>query len=235
MNSVTHNEPADRPNWVSGIKEEVHRKVRTCTLTAGCRQGDHACVKALVIGFWPFVDAFPGIIKDRYLNVSDTELDSQARVMQRAAQILARMENDERSHRDLWLCTAEAMGLDPTRDLVRNPLAEITALIEQMRGESDLATVFLCFVAVEMVAETLSQELLASEAFCDMLNERGKVWFKVHVAHEGTTHEQIAFRLAMAHYRDEDTPGAEKINAIIQQTVDLFCAGGEACRRELAG
>ena len=89
------------PVWLEEVKSDARRKVDASPLTQGCAQGNMDDLKALLIGFWSFVSAFPDMIGKKYGETDDLK-----------ARILAAMEKDERSHTLLWLeaCTAIGIG-----------------------------------------------------------------------------------------------------------------------------
>ena len=86
---------------------------------------------------------------------------------------------------------------------------------------------FLRFVGVEVVAESVSEDFLSSENFKSALGKEGLRWFEAHVIHEGMSHEELAFKLAHALHREELT--REESHAVIHHVVDLFIGAAEVC------
>ena len=136
------------------------------------------------------------------------------------------MQKDEEDHRQLWLKTAHVLGLTPT-DLRQPPTPEVRAVTSVIAEDVDPYMMFLRFVGVEMVAESVSKDFLSSEEFKSALGKEGLRWFEVHVTHEGMSHEELAFRLARALHREELT--REESHALIHHVVDLFIRAAEVC------
>ena len=107
-------------------------------------------------------------------------------------------------------------------------LPQTKAWIRAVDTDSDPFTTFIRFAAIEIIAESISIDILASKIFTSVLGERGCQWFRVHAEHEsGMTHEELEIRLAFAFA--EGTPTKESVNGIIQCIVDLFVVAGEVC------
>ena len=149
-------------------------------------------LRSLMIGFWPFVHAFPGIIESKYGATGGDH---------RAAQALAGMEGDERSHRTKWVDTCRAIGIDEAQ-LVGEPQPLMQRLIYVVSEDTALHNTFLRFLGVEIIAESLSEALMKHGAFRVKLGEVGQEWFKAHLHRGGsasTAHERIAIHLAERH------------------------------------
>lgn len=214
----------ETPAWLPGLKEETLEKVSNSPLTQGCAKGYTESLRALMIGFWPFVDSFPDIINSKY-----------ARSGNRGAQILAEMEQDERGHRILWLQTCEVLAIDE-KEMEHEPLPRMRRLIQVIGEDTQPYISFLRFLGVEIIAEALSVALMEHAPFQEQLGERGQEWFKVHLnavneAH-ATSHEALTIRLAKQHAgpSGSETQFAKEV----AQTVDLFIEAGEECHTQLA-
>jgi hypothetical protein len=210
--------------WLAAVKEETHRKTRGSSLTQGCAQGRIESIYALLIGFWPFVHTFPEMIKAKYDDSGD-----------RKARILAEMEQDERGHNALWFQACKTVGISD-KQLAQEPLPLIRHLNDVIGEDTDLYKTFLRFLAVEIIAEALSEALLPHAAFCEQVGKRGQAWFKVHLTAENealeTSHEIIATRLAKLYAPRTVTD--EEFAAEVSHAIDCFIEAGEECQTELA-
>lgn len=230
--------PPASESWAPPIKAEAFRRIAGSPLVQGCathgNAGGHAF--ALLAGFWPFVDAFPAIIRRTY-GPADAAPDKLLRRFQRrAGAILANsligMESDERDHRALWLRSARSLGLSEA-GLGRLPVVpEVRQLVEAVGNESSLSRRLLYFVAVEMVAESVARVVCPSPRFVAAMGEPGMGWFAAHrlLAGETGAHEALAYKLALAVKRTADEPvEAGAVAADILRCVDWFVAAGAAC------
>ena len=238
MDITRQRTPPASESWAPAIKDEAFRRIAGSPLVEGCathgNAGRHAF--ALVAGFWPFVDAFPAIIRRTY-GPTDAAPDKLLRRFQRrAGAILANtlvgMESDERDHRALWLRSARSLGLSEA-GLGRLPvLPEVRQLVEAVGNESSLARRLLYFVAVEMVAESVARVVSASPRFVAAMGEPGMGWFAAHRLSPGETgaHEALAYKLALAVKRAAREPvDPDAVAADILRCIDWFVAAGAAC------
>ena len=232
------------PTWIPNIKKDVRRKVESSPIIQGCARGDVSHVRALITGYWPFVDAFPKIIfrtlysTKKYLLKPHFILTFGPLMLRGIhtmnAKVTKEIQSDEAAHRDLWIQTAAALGLT-IKDL-RNQKAipEILHLNETVGEGTDFFIRYLRFVAVEMVAEEISRVLLASAPFSELVGESGQEWFHVHILHdlhEGMSHEELALRLAWIFYfidHQSEEPQEKDVSRTIHEMVDLFDAVGKA-------
>jgi len=226
-------------DWKARIKAEAYDKVVACPLTQGCAEGGRYA-RALLGGFWPFVNAFPTILRDTYENVPAVAAsEAVRRFLKRSAPILSGtlkgMEGDERAHRALWIRAASRVGLSEEQLQQWRVLPEIAALTEGIRTEGHLGRRLLYFAAVEIVAEGTSRYLAQLPRFVETMGEEGMQWFTVHMVHpdDATTHEALAYDLALSVKRVAHEPtDADSVNADIQRCIDWFFAAGVACARE---
>lgn len=242
MATLTLQERFDRdlPLWILDIEKNVYVKVAEERLTDACRSGDLDAIRAFLICYWPFVEEFPklihrgcfrlarNVVKRRLGSLS--ELADVAALLSRAVVVLNDIEGDETSHRQLWLETAVSVGLD-YKELKRPALPEVKAIGALIGDYRNPFRMFLCFVAVEMIAEAVSKAFLDSSDFLLAVPEKGRQWFEVHITHEPgeMTHEEWALRLAFAFYfpeTNEPYPTRSEVEYIIQETIDLFVVAG---------
>ena len=96
-----------------------------------------------------------------------------------------------------------------------------------VNAEADPFSLFIRLASIEIIAEAVSVEFLASKAFVSVLGEQGSEWFRVHAAHDsGMTHEELELRLAFIYA--EGLPDEVLANTIIQCVVDAFLRAAEA-------
>lgn len=231
MNSLTDGFKQPIPQWVSEIRNETLQKISLSPFATACRDGDMRLTKNLFQRFWPFVDAFPKIINRACLHILKTELVKtfgleMIDLFRLGFQVLSSMQQDEEDHRQLWLKTAHVLGLTST-DLHQHSTPEVKMVTSVIAEDVDPYMMFLRFVGVEVVAESMSENFLSSERFKSALGKEGLRWFEVHVTHEGMSHEELAFKLARALHRGELT--REKSHAVIHHVVDLFIGAAEVC------
>lgn len=201
----------------------------------GCAKGDVRHIVALIAGFWDFVDRFPAVIRGTFSTIPEGTAPTLAKFLRRSASILsgtlAGMEEDERAHRALWLKSAEMVDLDVQQLMSWKVLPEIDRISTSIE-EAEIAEKLLGFVAVEIVAEGISNFLAHSPNFVAVMGQKGMGWFRIHLVHpnDGTTHEDIAYKAAHQMFLAAGKePTEETLNATIQNCVDLFISGARAC------
>lgn len=192
------------------------------------KEANETALRALFIGYWPFVDGFPAVIQSTY---EATEQFSRLGKILSGA--LREMETDERNHRALWLISAAAAGISEENLYEPAPLHDVERIIGTMVERETLWERLLDFVAVEIVAEGISVFFLESQNFCDRLGKKGTAWFKVHVVHpsDQTTHEDLAYRAAISLMPEGLSAETmfELIDKTVQETVDRFIFAANAC------
>src|SRR6266404_1442887 len=129
MNSLTDGFKQPIPAWVGEIKSEALRKFSLSSFSAMCRAGDVRLIRDLFRRFWPFVDAFPKIINRGSLHILKKELIKtfgldMIDLFRLGLNVLSHMQKDEEDHRQLWLKTANVLGITPA-DLRQPPIPEI--------------------------------------------------------------------------------------------------------------
>lgn len=109
---------------------------------------------------------------------------------------------------------------------LRQPaIPEVKTLTSVIAEDADPYMLFLRLVGVEVVAESVSENVLSSESFKSALGREGFGWFEAHVIHQGMSYEELAFRLARALHRGELT--REDSHAAIHHVVDIFIGATE--------
>lgn len=219
------------PNWIVDIKEEAQQKIINASFASACRAGDLPKMQALIIGLWPFVNAFPKIIIRGALHVSqDHRLVNKELIntfLHRGRQVLTGISKDEENHRRLWLETGQALGLKYPSDFDRPSIREVEVWIEAVSSSNDPFSLFLSFTAIEIIAETVSLDFLSSAIFKATLGKRGCDWFRVHAEHApGMSHEEMELRLAFAFLEGE--PDKAAVNDVLLGVVDLFVSAANA-------
>ncbi len=208
------------------IKLRSWRELNESPLMNRFKLADDAALRALFVGYWPFVDGFPQVIRSTY--ESTERFVRHGKVLSGA---LREMETDERNHRALWLKSAQAAGITEQDLYDAQALPEVARITDAMVERPSLWQRLLDFVAVEIVAEGISASFLSSQAFCDRLGPKGLAWFKVHVVHpvDQTTHEELAYRAALS-LMPEGMPDnrLELIEQTVQETVQRFIAAAGA-------
>lgn len=239
MDTTHHRiDTGSRHDWTRPIKDEAYRRIADSPLVQGCasRGNEANHVVALLAGFWPFVDAFPGIIRHTYGQAFGATPDEALRRFQRrtgavVSAAMAGMASDESTHRALWLVSARSIGLSED-DLGRPPvLPAIRHLIDAVGGEPNLGRRLLYFVAVEIVAEGVSRLLSQSPRFVAEMGEHGMDWFAAHRLAPGRTgaHEALAYKLALALKRALNEPAdVGTVGEDVRRCIDWFVAAGAA-------
>lgn len=227
---------SDDADWRALIKKEAWEKIEKSTLMKSCATGGKKEIRALMAGFWNFVHRFPGIINGTFTVMPSHKISEKlGKFLKRSAPTLSgtlkEMENDERNHRFLWLNASSVVGLDLDALNQWQVLEEIDK-ISMSISQADVKEKLLAFVAVEIVAEGISQYLCRSPYFRESMGSKGLGWFNVHTVHpdDGTTHEDIAYRVVLQIYQADGTNVSGKmINGTVQKYVDMFIVAAGAC------
>lgn len=239
-----HKLPPDAPDWLVRTTDEARGKIEASPLVQGCAAED-TCgryTRALFGGFWYFVDAFPGILRETYTTGPASVADERLRrSLQRATHpltaALSGIEGDERTHRDLWIASARQAGLTEEQLHHWPTLPEVRDLADAMRAEQQLGRRLLYFVAVEIVAGEASRFLSRAPRFVQAMGSEGMLWFAAHLADrkDPGTHTAIAYTLALSIKQALGEPIDEaSVSADIQRCVDWFFVASIACVHEFA-
>lgn len=190
-------------------KETLSREIAEHSLMKGCSNIDPRYLLGLFGGFWPFVEGFPAVIEGSYADLGRfASSDSQKRLIGRIGRMLAgseklaAMAKDETHHKAFWLLSAKQAGFDKEQ-LVSYPFpASSSRLAQDIQARPDFIAILMDFAAVEFVATAISDTLMESSAFREMMGDKGQRWFTEHfvASHEGTPHEDIALGFAQQMY-----------------------------------
>ncbi|MBI4118422.1 MAG: hypothetical protein HY455_02740 [Parcubacteria group bacterium] len=186
--------------------------VEGSTLIANCGRGSPTAMRALLVGFWPFVYEFEKaidaqskrlplrrLLKGRF----STEIAQQYFVS--AAHVLRQMHEEEGEHARTWHDDASKMGLNlTTLGVARERVHCIQALIDKAYTD-DPFKFFCALAATEYIAEELSAFLCGSRPFTEQLDGQF-AWGELHIAHhDGPSHLEIDEDLARAVHPSEDS------------------------------
>ena len=141
---------------------------------------------------------------------------------------LSGIESDEKSHSALWLGSGSALGLHHPEDYGYAVTPKTQAWIDEVAKKIDPADMFLAFVAIEFIAESVSKNFILSEQFKAAFgnSKTGLGWFTVHtVDHAEISHANLELHLSLA-FRPES---GESAHRIILGVVDKFLAAANAC------
>src|SRR5712692_4912210 len=156
------------PPWIQHTKAEARGKICDAVFSKACRQGDRAVMRGLVVGLWPFIDQFPKSIIQAVARLRKEGLRHDKRLLntmlRRGPNVLSGIRRDEENHRKLWLNTGETLGLEYPSDFNRPVLPETQAWLEAVNAEADPFTLFIRLASIEIIAEAVSVEFLASKA-----------------------------------------------------------------------
>lgn len=250
MNSLIKRFEQNLPEWTDEIKEESHKKIRSSQLILDCRESNRGAMKTLMIRCYPFIHIFPKIIDTQKKRILKRERWRHPftiwRLGNRCNEILSEIRRDEENHRKLWLDASLALGLSEEdlheKQFYQNSKARfyVQKTIDVVGAKADSSTTLLRFAAIEIIAESISHELIVVFSDLDaevvkriengeskLANLKPSQWFRVHIYHkEGViTHEELTYKLAFAF---GDYRVKEKANNVIQEIIDLFIAAGKA-------
>ncbi len=190
------------PAWYEGIKKKAASKIAKLSLVRECAHGDESALRTLILNFWPFVNEFPDqihrasvkMMRARHLKRFSIE-DLEA-LWELSSNLLKGMQDDETTHRDLWVGAASALGISYTELSTQVAGTEMLELLQLTGEKIDQFVTLMRFVTVEIVAEALSRTVLAEEPFRNRVGV-GIKWFEIHADHPGAiSHEELALRLA---------------------------------------
>ncbi|BCK75342.1 hypothetical protein AA0242T_2174 [Acetobacter aceti NRIC 0242] len=198
-------------------------------LIRACAQGDRASIRALLIGFWPFVQAFERAIDQRvgHLPLRPlVERFGQSRVktfFSEAREAVREMKEEEGSHALLWVAGAKELGIDLNADQYPQ-LSSVENLIQASTSD-DPVEFFSWLAGVEYLAEELSAYLCHAPAFISTFPSGRWIWGEAHNAHDhhGPSHLEIDEDLARAYHPSNDSKivGAT-MGANIRRCIHLF-------------
>lgn len=227
------------------FRDMARAKVLASPLVQGCANwvAGPAYARALLGGFWSFVDAFPAMVRDTRLQLPAATIEAlrgslasdTGDIMARAA--LHDMESDESMHRDLWVRSAGRVGLTEAALHTWPALPEVRTITDALQTEPHLARRLLYFVAVEVVAAEASRHLLQAPRFVEAMGEDGSCWFTAHLtaADGATTHESVAYVLAVALLDAAGEAHDEmSVDEPVARCINWFFDASVACARAVA-
>ena len=224
MYALLFSEPAvDRRALRVHAREEVFGS----PLIRACAAGDREAIRALLVGFWPFVTAFERAIDVRVGRLPTRPLVQrfgQSRVrafFNEAREAVREMKEEEGSHMLLWRRAADEMNIDldtaPMVEGVRDLLAN---------AESEDPVEFFCWLAgTEYIAEELAAYLCHAPAFTGAFPSGRWIWGLAHLEdeHDGPSHLEIDEDLARAYHPATDPAVAgATLFAHIRRCEELF-------------
>lgn len=207
MYQFLHIEPFDQ----AVLRAAAANTVSNMDIIQGCGLGEESSYRALLCGFWPYVDEFERAIDRRMLRMLPrrqlTRLygEYHTRVfLHGAIQALAEMREEEGSHAQLWRGDATARGFP-----LEGP-APVCYGVRQLTQctYTDSPVLFFAHLATtEFVAEELTQYLLASPGFMPVLHPGGRwPWGEAHLPHPGgVSHLEVDLDLARAMHLSEES------------------------------
>ena len=235
MYALLFSEPAvDRV----ALRAHAQDEVTGSPLIRACASGDQEAIRALLIGFWPFVQAFERAIDLRVGRLPMRPLierfgqDRVRAFFSEARAAVREMKDEEGSHALLWRRAAEELDIElddrPAVEGVRDLLAN---------AESDDTVEFFCWLAgTEYIAEELSAYLCNAPGFTGSFPSNRWVWGLAHLAHDhdGPSHLDIDEDLARAYHPSEDPAVAgATLFAHIRRCEELFGLAAQDVREKL--
>lgn len=190
------------------LRVHAREEVYGSRLIRSCAEGNLNAIKALLVGFWPFVQAFERAIDDRVGRLPTRPLVQrfgQSRVrafFNEAREAVREMKEEEGSHALLWRRAAEELGVK----LDEQPVVPgVAALLESACSDDEVE--FFCWLAgTEYIAEELSAYLCNAPAFNNKFPSGRWVWGLAHLMddHAGPSHLEIDEDLARAYHPSTD-------------------------------
>lgn len=224
------------PVWFRGIKEEADKRITEAPFAVACRKGNRDVMKNLIINLWPFVDIFPGFVGKKYVyfftNPSMYLRHGPLNMISLGYHTVAFLKSiarDEKDHRLLWLDSGTALGLRYPQDYT-SITPQTQAWKNEVANKTEPSEMLFGYVAIEIIAESISKNLIGSEVFRSILGDKGLRWFVAHtVDHGDTSHENLELQLALAFHRRSDMTIHETATHTIMRVVDKFLAAANAC------
>ena len=236
MYALLFSEPTvDRISLRAHAREEVSGS----PLIKACASGDRGAIRALLIGFWPFVQAFERAIDVRVSRLPTRPLIQrfgQSRVrafFNEARKAVREMKEEEGSHMMLWRQGADELGIDlessPAVEGIQNLLANT---------ESEDTVEFFCWLAgTEYIAEELASYLCHAPDFVNAFPSGRWIWGLAHLEHdhEGPSHLEIDEDLARAYHPSTDPKvAAATLFAHIRRCEQLFGLAAQDVMQKLS-
>ncbi|TSC80878.1 MAG: hypothetical protein G01um101429_3 [Parcubacteria group bacterium Gr01-1014_29] len=225
------------PLWFKDIKQEAYKRITEAPFAQACRQGDKEVMKKLIVSLWPFVDIFPRLVRRGYIRLMSPAMYFRYGILTmlslnyRSIVFLGSIEQDEKSHRALWLDSGLALELQyPASYKPTTPQTQ--AWIDEVAKKTNPSEMFLAFVAIEFIAESVSKNFIVSEHFKKAFgnSKSGLGWFTVHtIDHEDVSHENLELHLACAFHSQSGTDMQNMAEHTIMGVIHKFLIAANAC------
>ena len=213
----------------SQMRVFTREKIYSSSLARGAEQGDRETIRAMMIGWWPFIQAFERAIDVRVGHLPIKPLVArfgQSKIkafFSEAREAVREMKEEEGSHAVLWAEGAKEFGLDLYADNYPT-LPSVQTLIANADSE-DPVVFFSWLAAVEYIAEELAAYLCHSPKFTDKFARGHWTWGLAHDEHEhdGPSHLEIDEDLARAYHPALDPEIARAaLTANMHECIRLF-------------
>src|SRR5688572_21669018 len=90
------------PTWIHVEKDAARLKITSACFAFGCREGNQAVMRGLVVGLWPFIDEFPISMIRGAARLSKSGLLSKRKLLNtllhRGPELLVGIKRDEENH-----------------------------------------------------------------------------------------------------------------------------------------
>ncbi len=213
----------------SEMRVFTREKIYSSALARGAAHGDKETIRAMMIGWWPFIQAFERAIDVRVGHLPIKPLVQrfgQTRIkafFSEAREAVREMKEEEGSHAILWADGAKEFGLD-LFGTHYDTLPSVQKLIANADSE-DPVIFFSWLAAVEYIAEELAAYLCHAPKFTSLFAKKKWTWGLAHDEHEhdGPSHLEIDEDLARAYYpsNDPDITRAA-LTANMHECIEMF-------------
>ncbi|TSC69642.1 MAG: hypothetical protein G01um101470_1026 [Parcubacteria group bacterium Gr01-1014_70] len=226
------------PAWFKEIEEESNRRIVEAPFADICRKGNKEAMKRLMVNLWPFVEIFPRLVRNGYMRLLHPTMYLQYGIINmislsyHSMMFLSSIERDEKSHRELWINSSSALGLSYPQDFGQSVTPETHAWIDSVATKINPADMFLAFVAIEFIAESVSKNFIQYDPFKNAFGaaKSGLGWFTVHtIDHGEISHANLELHLSLAFRKDLEDSAKQNARSIILGVVDKFLSAANAC------
>lgn len=225
------------PAWFREIKQEAYKRIAESPSAEACRKGDREVMKKIIVNLWPFVDIFPRLVGQKYLYLfTNPSMYFQHGPLQMlslgyyTATFLKSIAKDEKSHRLLWLDSGSALGLEYPKDYEVPITPQTREWRDDVANQTEPSEMLFGYVAIEIIAESVSKNLIDFEPFKLLLGDKGLRWFGVHTINHGdVSHENLELQLALTFHKQPDVMTRQSAENTIMRIVDKFLAAANAC------
>lgn len=225
------------PTWFEEIKQEANKRIIESPSADACRKGNREVMKKIILNLWPFVDVFPRLVGQKYVylftNPSMYFQYGPLHVLSlgyHTAVFLKSIAKDEKSHRLLWLDSGLALGLQYPKDYEGPITPQTQKWKDDVANQTEPSEMLFGYVAIEIIAESVSKNLIGFEPFRLLLGDKGLRWYVVHtIDHGDISHENLELQLALAFYKQSNVTIHQSAEHTIMRVVDEFLAAANAC------